>query len=290
MKYKVKALSLGGAANRFFKSGDIVNERDFTPNQTIELVKKGFLEIIPIEKKQGKRLVIATMAYQRYALFRLWCKYHISLAKQFKDLEIIILAVGDNPKIESICKETGVNYFSHPNKPLGQKANARLKFCKHFEPDWIMFLGSDDFICTDLLHRYTEEMETADIIEVLDLYYYDTISKTSVYCKGYQNWRKGEPMAVARCINYSVAEYFDWQLWDSAKRRGLDSGIYKRLKNSPFKSTQISIENKYLVLDVKTSFNMSKFAPKLRDNWIEISDSFFSKKLKGAFNAINTIK
>jgi hypothetical protein len=43
-QYKVIALSVGGRANKIFSAGDMVNEDQFIPGRSEELVEQGFLQ------------------------------------------------------------------------------------------------------------------------------------------------------------------------------------------------------------------------------------------------------
>lgn len=57
MRYKVKALNVGGKGNKIFKSGDEVSEKNFPPGAVEQLVAQGFLEPIaevtaPVEEKK----------------------------------------------------------------------------------------------------------------------------------------------------------------------------------------------------------------------------------------------
>lgn len=221
------------------------------------------------------RLVIATTMWKRPEVFRFWAQ-QVNKLKEQANFEIIPLAVGsEGRRSKGLCDEYGINYYEFPNMPLGRKANARLKFCERYNPDWILFLGSDNVISFDLLEEYQKHFDNYDVIECKDIYYFDTRTKQSVYCEGYDNHRKGEPLAVGRCISRYVAEQNNWSLWNDRSFKGIDSAINKKL--SPFRRKLIEIKDKHLVLDIKGNQNISTFDTR-RSNWHLINDDFFKEK------------
>jgi len=233
---------------------------------------------LPQSKSNKLRLVIGTMMHRRYWVFQLWCNHIKRLQVSFPNIEIIPIAVGSEGKItKNLAESNGVYYHEYPNGDLKKKANARLRFAKRFDFDFIMFLGSDDVISNSLLKRYIELINQGfEIIEIMDLYYFDLQTKAFAYCDGYSSGeRTGEPMAVARCISYKVADDNDWDLYGS--RFSPDGAIREALNKRNYKRKQFYIKGDHLVLDIKgsgiNSFNIKK------SNWFEESRSYLKSKL-----------
>jgi len=281
-KYKVKALSIGGRGNRIFNHGEIVKQTDFQHGHAESLVASGHL--MPLYQseefpKQDKlRLVIGTMIWKRFDVFQFWCDHIKRLQNECQEIEIIAIAVGsEGESSRKIAEKNGVYYTECQNLPLSRKANARLMFAKQFNPDYIMFLGSDDIISTSLLKTYFHFMQQGiDIIEINDLYYFDIKTKSAAYCDGYSfGRRKGEPMAVARCIKNVVAIVFNWQLWNEKTKSSPDSNIFKMISQYNFSRKRITINGQHLVLDIKgggiNNFNINK------QNWHSINNQEFLK-------------
>lgn len=281
MRYRVISLNVSGRGNRIFYSGEEVNDLQFLPNAASDLARKGHLEPIVPPPSNGNRLCIATMAWQRHELFESWCMNIDHLRNCDTGFEIIPIVVGSFDRhIRNIAEKYNCYYTDFQNMPLGAKSNERLRFCSEFAPDFIMLLGSDDFICADLLREYYRlAQEGNQIIEVSDIYYLHPETGTHVYCEGYTNNRKGEPMAVARMFTSSVAEAFNWKLWPEHKRRGMDSKIRTALRGIDVKRTQFSVKDRFLVLDVKTGVNLTKFDTS-RDNWHVIEPNHIKNTLK----------
>jgi hypothetical protein len=224
--------------------------------------------------------------WKRHKVFQLWCD-QIKVLQKEVDAEIIPLAVGSEGSVsKQLAELNGVVYHEFPNLPLGRKANHRLQMAKSLSPDYILFLGSDDIICPELLKHQIELAKDYDVIEVKDIYYYDTRSRVFVYCQGYTNHRKGEPLAVARFVNTKVFDKIGWSVWNENKRRGIDSDFHKKLNQ--FNRKQIKIKDRFLVLDIKTSENISKFDV-TRNNWKIVSQGFVSRKLHSNFTNLMRI-
>ncbi len=260
--------------------GDIQNK--LTSSQIQRYIRSKSIEakqIAPSEK--GNRLVIGTMMWKRPNTFRFWAKHLQSLKSNF---EIVLLAVGSEGETSrKLAQDCGVHYVEYPNN-LGAKANARCRACQLLNPDYIMFLGSDNIVCNELLEYYWLNRHN-DIIEVKDIYYFDTRSNTSVYCEGYTNHRKGEPLAPARMISRKVAELLHWSLWNDRKRAGIDSSATVKLNR--FKRHQITIKDRFLVLDIKSNQNISKFDVS-RDNWHIIDEEFIRERTN--FNVLRRLQ
>lgn len=226
------------------------------------------------------------MIWKRPNVFKFWCD-QIKVLQQELDVEIIPLAVGsEGVHSKRLAEENGVIYYEFPNMPLGRKANHRLRMAKELNPDYILFLGSDDVICPELLKHQVELAKDYDVIEVKDIYYYDTRSKTFVYCEGYTNHRKGEPLAVARFVNAKVFDKIGLNVWNARKRKGIDSDFNDKLHQ--FKRTQVEIKNRFLVLDIKTNDNISTFDT-TRDNWSLIPQTFVRRKLGENFSKLKSL-
>jgi hypothetical protein len=281
VRYRVRSLNVSARGNRIYYSGDEVSDFDFLPNAAAELARKGHLEHILPPPSDGNRLCIATMAWQRHHLFETWCMNIAHLRDNCDTgFEIVPVVVGSFDRYtRMIANKYKCNYTDFPNMPLGAKANERLRFCSEFGPDFIMLLGSDDFICADLLREYHRlAMDGNQIIEVSDIYYLHPETGSHVYCEGYINRRRGEPMAVARMFTKEVAEAFNWQMWPNHRKRGMDSRINTTLGGLGVPRTQFSIKDRLLVLDVKTGVNLTKFDAE-RENWHVIEPNHIKQSL-----------
>lgn len=210
------------------------------------------------------RLVITCMAHGRHEILRLWCLHIRKISNRFKkeipDLEIIGHVCGGVKEVEiALMYGMRVNYSD--NYPLSKKANNRIKYIEKIEPDYVLFLGSDDFINHKLINYYLPYMkEGIDEIAPLDIYYFDVNTKTNAYSPGYHNHRKGEALAVGRMLSKKLLDKLSWKLWRGLKHRGIDSEARDSINSIPHTRHHFYLKNNRLVIvDVKTDESLNKF-------------------------------
>jgi len=208
------------------------------------------------------KVVITTMIWKRPEITKVWCTAIERIIKSFPEVEFNILVAGsEGEKSRLLIESFNFDYIETPNQPLSNKANIRLKACKKYNADYVLLLGSDDFINNKTFNFILDKMKIGyDEIAPLDLYYYDTVSKAFVYCQGYTNHRKGEQLAISRAVSKSVLNKIGWQMFEPNKTKGLDYGSGKRLKAAVEKPYYYSIkENDLFIIDVKSETNITKF-------------------------------
>lgn len=198
--------------------------------------------------------------YRRHKVFDVFAQGIINLQEAFPEHEISCLVVGTGDK-EAVDKY-GFEYVDHPNQPLSQKANYRLKLCRD-KADYYLFLGSDDIIDVKTFAYYLEKIEQGhDWIAPYDLCLVN--NGYVYYSQGYKpgNPRFRESLAVGRCVSNELLEKCRWNLWDEIKERNIDKQAYDKLKHRA--------ENEHFfymtvtggcIYDLKTGDNISEFIP-----------------------------
>src|SRR5690606_23300699 len=178
------------------------------------------------------RVLIPTMAWRRIPLLELWAAHHTTL--DVPGVEVDVLVCGSEPDAEAVARRHGCHYVHAPNAPLGAKAQARLDATRELEWDYLLFLGSDDFIAAPTLAYYARRMAGSngspghDLVAPMDLYYWAPPVDASTggaprrparlwHSAGYTPrtapHRVGEPMAVGRCLSREIVERLDFALW-----------------------------------------------------------------------------
>lgn len=200
------------------------------------------------------KILIATTIWGRPEIFKIFCKNN----GRFAD----ILAVGsESDKSRDLAKSLGCFYIEFPNKPLGMKFNARLKwFLDRKEYSHIILLGSDDLICSKAFAKLNNLRHKYDVISWKDIYFYDIERKIGMYSSGYKNNRKGEPFAPGRCISRKFIEENNGILWSNKNaKQGLDLGLWNKIKKIKNHLEISAIENDCIILDIKTNKNITGF-------------------------------
>lgn len=103
---------------------------------------------------------IVTTFWGREELARLWLIHAIRVRDRFEehDIECEVYASGSQVVIETLCKKAGVRYLNKSNKHLGAKWNAAASLALEDSLiggcDYILILGSDDFMSEGLVDKY----------------------------------------------------------------------------------------------------------------------------------------
>lgn len=210
------------------------------------------------------KIVIAPMVWKRPKVFDVFAEGVLILKELFEtdDLEIQIMCVGSEGETSrQMVEQYGFEYREFPNSPLSAKAQYRLNEVRKLDPDYVMFISSDDFVTPgyfayvlELMYRGYEFIAPYDIYYVKDMKLY--------YEYGYTKYhrRNGEPYAVGRALSKSLLDRIDWVLWTHALDRGLDGEAWYRTRDKAesrkfFRCKDIG----GMIVDVKSSVNLSKW-------------------------------
>lgn len=209
-----------------------------------------------IEEVQTPKILVATLIWQRFDLFR-------KLFYHYQNLGLDMVAIGSEGDISrDVCESIGCAYVEHPNEPFGSKLNRRIDyFLDHDEYTHILLVGSDDFVDEVALKKIIENIPQYDIISWSDLYYLDDVTGEILYSEGYRNstTRAGEPIAPGRCISKKIIRELRGQLWDSHISKSPDFHSWLKLKRFPKQKMFSCREIGGIILDVKTPSNLNSF-------------------------------
>jgi len=208
------------------------------------------------------------MVWKRHDIFQMFINSFHRLREV--DVDLICCAAGSEGEVSrKLCQDNGIHYIETLNQPLGKKANTRLQFTKKFDPDYVIFLGSDDIMSTQTLLRYITWANLGyDLINPLDIYFFDNDTKSMLYCKGYDNHRIGEPLAVGRMAHKSLLDQLGWKLWNDNTRLGLD-GHSKKLCDISKKQKIFKLKDEGLfICDIKGKESISKFQKRSNNEYI----------------------
>lgn len=207
------------------------------------------------------KLAIVTAVWKRPEVFKLFAK-SIELISKIRGLEAVVIVAGsEGQKSRRLVKSFGFEYVEMDNRFLSNKFNAAAEKAKSFNPDYLMITGSDDLISVDLMRFYMKQTKKKpDIIGVLDFYYYDLVSKKSMYWSGYPPRRHGEPAGALRMISKRLMKKLDWQPFDPGRPKGIDSGLWRRVNEIDHSRCIFSMKDFGLfAVDVKSETNITPF-------------------------------
>jgi len=216
------------------------------------------------------RLGILTCRWKRPEVFELFAT---GLRRLQDTFGIIPLVVGED---KSYCG--GFNYIEYPNDPLGRKWNAGMQAMRFLKPDYVMLMGSDDFISDDTMRYILDCCALGfDVIGMRDCYFYDAPKDRLGYWAGFTaKHRIGESMGLCRTISRSVLDQMNWQPWLGKANAGLDWLMTQKLNRIKHTEHIFSLREQGLfAVDYKTKDNICAF--NLYDT--EIVDSKLLKQI-----------
>jgi hypothetical protein len=211
------------------------------------------------------KVAIITAIWKRPEIFRIFGQLTKDLIADVPEVEFKVFCVGSEGNISrSLAAEFGFDYIEYPNDQLGRKWNAVMGIAKNWRPDYCMMMGSDDVMDAKLFRRYIPYMRNGiDYIGVLDWYFYDTTSKTSLYWGGYRkHFNKGVTCGAGRFLSGGLLDGLRWQPWETSRNHNfLDTSMENRLATVKHSRASFIIGDLGGIgLDIKSSTNMTPFA------------------------------
>jgi len=204
------------------------------------------------------KLVVLACMWKRPEIFRLFADGLRRLQDKFDIVPLIVGSEGEASR--SLC--SGFWYIEHDNKPLGLKYNAGMLAAQKLNPDYVMGMGSDDFISDDTMAYILECCkEGYDLIGFSDMWMYDTLTDRLGYWKGFTaRHRIGESMGMARTLSKRVLGKMHWMPRHNKANKGLDWTMTQKLKRIPHVTHITSLKEKGLfAVDVKSKENICSF-------------------------------
>ena len=192
-------------------------------------------------------LVFIIAIYKRPKLTNIVLNYYKRLQKKYPFKIVVAGSEGKPVK--------GVDYIEVPNFPLTNKNNLMMQRAKEHNPDAVVLLGSDDFICENVIKYYYEliKRKETSVMGFYDLYFYSTEHDVlSHYDCGNKSYGAG------RWFPKSALNKINWTGWTGEYDRGLDSNNLRVLENKGIvhKTIELADIDGFLV-DIKHDFNIS---------------------------------
>ena len=197
------------------------------------------------------KLVFIIAIYKRHHLTKQVLAYYKNLKKKYGFEIVVAGSEGDvSRKIANGC-----HYIETPNFPIAEKNNAMMLEAKKFNPDAVVLLGSDDFICENIINHYYKLIEKREnkVFGFTDLYFYGLheglLTHFDVGNKSY---------GAGRYFPRAVLDAMDWKGWIKPINKGLDGENMRRVLTTggEYYSIPLADIDGFLV-DVKSGFNIS---------------------------------
>ena len=116
------------------------------------------------------KIGILTLSHKRPEVLEMWCASMIRLREKIKFLYPVV--VGDREH-QAICRKYGITHLAHKNKPVTDKWNRGLRYFASSPVDYVMIVGSDDIVSTELMQNIVSEAKKGtEVIGVRKIYFY----------------------------------------------------------------------------------------------------------------------
>jgi hypothetical protein len=196
-------------------------------------------------------LVFIMAIYKRHDLTAVVLDYYRKLKKKF-GFEIVI--AGSEGEVSRQLAH-GFDYIEVENFPLSQKNNAMMLRAQIHKPKAVVLLGSDDFICENIIKFYYDLINKKEksVVGFYDLYFYSTaheyLSHLDCGLKSY---------GAGRFFPLSVLKKIKWTGWHGEYNKGLDGNNMRVLTIEGVEHKVVKLEEvDGFLVDVKHTVNIS---------------------------------
>jgi len=155
------------------------------------------------------------------------------------------------------------NFYSYKNRPLGEKANFTASMAASYDPDYIMFLDSDDVIDNRLMELYLSAMEKGHgFIGTKDLWFYSLYPRRAKfgvfgYWEGYKT-NSFRATGMGKSISMKLLKDINTNPFNRRVNSGLDGTMRARIsKHKPNKHMIEVRKNGGFCVDIKTPGNIN---------------------------------
>lgn len=298
-KFVVNSDRLVGREGKMLFKGQTIDESQINPSALPRFIASNRISELKdysIAPDRKIKLAIVTSVWKRPDVVNLFMIGIHHLKSECFDFDISLIMSGSIQDDDNIdkkgyalkefldCKYPSFKYIEIPNEPLAAKVNATTYAAQKLGVDYVLCMGSDDIISPELLNEYGKLMrKEIDFIGVTDFYFYDTVTKQSLYWGGYREPnRKGHTAGAARALSARLLDQWDWMPWENKDSLMLDKSMQDKLKVTPHTIETFSMKEKGLfAVDIKSSTNMTPF--KQWDNSEFIDNAILQKQFPYIF-------
>jgi len=197
------------------------------------------------------KLLVYVALWKRHEL----SKRVLNVLKSWKiegfDIDLFCVISEDGSK--KTCEDLGIEYCWTENKPVGKKMNFGLFSLKDKDFDYLMQLGSDDFVHKDIFKLYADSFKNNDpYFGVKEYYAVDEKNKRAQYWK----YDVNHPTNHARFIRKDVLEKMAFNIWPDHLNSGLDTNSDVNLIKGGYRCKIYDTKKFPYIVDVKTETNI----------------------------------
>jgi glycosyltransferase involved in cell wall biosynthesis len=203
---------------------------------------------------------LVSPAWGRFAVTRLALAQRAHLADELaaRGAACHSVIVADDENLE-VAREAGAVALEHPNEPLSDKCNAGVRFACEQGADWVVWIGSDDWIHPDAFDplwslpggaKHTKPIVAGGRIAVVDM-----LDPRLMVCRV-----RGRNGVIPWLIPRQLLAPSRFEPLPLGKSRGLDGWLVHGLRASHVKpGFHIEDAHDMARVDFKSSLNMNSY-------------------------------
>lgn len=207
------------------------------------------------------RVALCTAVWRRHALTRIWWAGARRLCRRFAfhGFTAHIVVSGSEPAHASLARQHGATWLRIANDPLGRKWNAVAERACCDGADFLLILGSDDFLSDAIIDRYVDLIRAGWLYMGLQgIYFYEPASqRLALYQLRIGKNRHGAPIGAGRLISTRLLRSCQYRPWQDTLNRRLDASM-TRGSNLP-EARLIRVGPAMQAVDVKSGTNLWDF-------------------------------
>jgi hypothetical protein len=141
-----------------------------------------------------------------------------------------IICVGSEEE-RAVCNNAGAEFFEFANKPLGKKWNYGFMMAKKYNPEFIIYVGSSDWLSDNWIPVLLPLAEKVDMIGKPDFNMLHIGSEMIVAnWPGYPIARRHEPIGIGRILNSRWLDKIGWRPFEDELNKSMDWCMCRKLK------------------------------------------------------------
>jgi hypothetical protein len=151
-----------------------------------------------------------------------------------------------------LCEKYDVRWVMHENEPLGRKKNFGLSEAMKLDWDYLIEIGSDNLIKTELLKTYAQFFGNTELFGCNNLAFIDSYD---LDCRFYESKTH---FGAGRCFSRSVFEKAGTNIWPDNRNRTLDNLSSIFLYSHGIMDKRIHLDSP-MIIDIKSEENIWPF-------------------------------
>ena len=204
------------------------------------------------------RIALISCIWKRHALTPIWWRGTRRLIQRFAEhgLTVSVTVAGSEPRHRRLAERHGATWVEAANAPLGAKWNAAAQSAYRSGADYLLIMGSDDFLSDPLIDQYAAALHAGwRYLGLSGIYFFEPrTGRLAIFSA--TGARYGAPLGAGRMVHQSLLPDTG-RPWLDCRNRGLDHDMQSRCELPPAKLFAVTPEAP--AVDVKTETNLWTF-------------------------------